>query len=436
MTMRPNCRFLIYGFFALALSGCGATGKDFSKAKAAGTSGAYDDFLRRHPQSKLREKAEKGKEEALWRETEAAGTATAYLSFLKSRPAKHPKAAEARERARKLLVQGKAAETEYVDFLYRFPDDPGAGDMRRGLEKARFDSLREARDADAYALFTLQYPGAQDAARLGAAVQRRDFKEAEKIGTRLAYQFFLKRYPASGEAEKARARLERFDAPAAQTGNAADLDRLLPRLRRASPGLARRECQKSLSARIRQQGDIFNAKAEELRSQLRTLADSGDSLPDFCGDQRLAVAAADRQTAANAVHALARVMERQQYLASVFSGPDRIAANAQEIGERASTLADDSESQELELEALYGNMPADPKHPEDTASKNAREAMRRAKRAWDVARGMGGKSKRSEAAEVLRMMDRQAELLIEIIAHHERPAAARKADEGVDEGLE
>lgn len=418
------------GFFALGFSGCGATDQDFARARSADTSEAYAGFLSLHPSSQYRAQAEKHQGAALWRETEAAGTASAYLAFLKSQSSKNPKSADAKERCRKLLVEGKGAEGDYLDFLYRFSGDPSAGEMRKVLAKVRHERIKDSRDPEVYASYIAQYPGTPEAAKFSAALQRRDFLEAEKTGTRLAYHFFLKRHPSSADAGKAKAQLERFGAPARQEGDSDDVEKLLPRLRRASKVLVRRECRNALSEQIARQKDLYGSPAEDLRNQLRFLADEQGSLPGSCDKLAMTVPAAQRKTAANAVHALGRLMQRQQELASVFSGSDKVVSEAREIGGRAAALAEESETEELEIEALYGSIPADPKRPDDTASKNAREAERRAKRAWELARG-GRKPKKEEAAEVLRLMDRQAELLIEIIASLEKPAASgAAADEG------
>ncbi|MDD5657187.1 MAG: hypothetical protein PHF00_08025 [Elusimicrobia bacterium] len=405
---------LVCGSFLFGLNGCTATDGDFARARSLNTSEAYSEFISRHPSSSLRGQAEKALEKTAWRQAESEGTAAAYLAFLKLASAKNQNIAPARERCRRLLAEGKGREEDYFGYLRRFGDEPSASELRRALAKIRFDGLSE-REGE---LFSLQYPGTPEAEKISAALRRRDFQEAEQLDTRLAYAFFLKRHPEGAEARKARGSLERFAAAADESGNAEDLERLLPRLRRASARLRRMECRNSVSASIRGLSDVFSAEAEELRGRLRQL--EGNDIPAFCSERAAAVGARNRRQAANAVHALARLMERQQQLASEFSGPDGVAADARDIGERAAGLAEASEIQELELEALYGSMPADPKRPEDTASRNAREAERRAKRAWELAHG-SSKSGKKEAGEVLRLMDRQADLLVDIIAYLEQP---------------
>jgi hypothetical protein len=423
-------RVLALAILAAALGGCAARSA-YQKAERSGTSQAWNQYLAAYPEAGSRhDEAVRRRDQTLWDETVAADNAATYLAFIKKNKG-HGMLAEAKQRLRALLAGAKGAESDYQEFFSFAPAD--VDDVRQGLEKMRFNALAANHDPEAYALFIAQYPGSEEAGRLVDPVRRADFKTAEKVGTRLAYQFFLQRYPSSSpEADKARARLDKSEAAITQQGGSVDVKKLLPRLRRASPALIRLECRSSLEAKIKRQSNLFSAAAESLRGRLRQVAGSGDNPPQLCAQQAVTASGADPQTVANAVRALANLMERQQALASLFDAPDRISRNAQEFGQRAAAMADDSETQELELEALYGNMPADPKNPDDTASRNAKEAGRRAKNAWDLARGLGDADKKNAAAAVLRMMDRQKDVLLRIIAYYEEPAAPRSEDPGVE----
>jgi hypothetical protein len=417
---------LIFAFFIMALAGCET---EYSKAQKVGTSQAYNDYLSKNPDSSNRTEALQKRDEALWNETVAANTVAAYTSFIQKNR-KNGHVPDARKRAHQLLAAGSGGEDEYADFLALTPAEPNADDVRQGLEKVRFNALQQASDPGAYAVFVGFYPGTPDAEKISPLIRKHDFKVAEKMGTRLAYEYFLKRYPSSQESDKARAHLNNVGSAAEQQGGDSDASRLLPRLRRSSPALIRRECQKSLEAKLRQQtNNIFASPAEELRDKLKQVAASGENPPELCANERMTLLGADRQTIANAVRALARLMERQQDLGNLFAGPEKITHDAVEIGERAASMSEDSESQELELEALYGNMPADPLHPEDTASKNAKEASKRAKHAWDLARTINNSDKKGSAADVLRLMDKQTDLLLDIIADNEKPAAVKNSDD-------
>jgi len=358
----------------------------------------------------------------LWHQAEAAGDPASYLVFLKAAPANDPNAAKARGACRKLLVEDRGGEKDALDFLRLFPEDPAADGVRRALERVRFAALKGAMDPQAADLFLSAYPGTPEAQSLAADASRREFKRMEALGTRLAYRTFLKRWPDSSEAAAARARLAAFDAPPAPTGDASDLA-LLPRLRGASPSLVRLECRAALTSRLRREKDVFGAAAESLRERLFRLSKARAAPSDSCGGADAPPAGPEKAFVAGAVRALALLRQRQQAFAAVFSKPEKLASEAQDIGARAAALADESEAQDLELEALYGGMPADPKRPDDTATKNAREALRRAKRVFELSRARGAGARRASAGEVLSAMDRQADLLLEIIAERERPAA-------------
>jgi hypothetical protein len=425
---------LLFALSFLTFAGCaeqgmvddasGALGErsDFRKAKSAGSSEAWTAFLEKYPQSASRDKAQAALDDAVWRETERTDTAAAYFAFNQNKPS-HAMAGEARKRCKKHLADGRGAESDYLDYLRAFQDDPDASALRQALKGVRFEAARKGSNLENRALFVSEYPGAPEAAKLLPDMQRQAYQDAEKTGTRLAYQFFLKRYPNASDAPQAQAKLGRFAAASVPQGNAADLKKLLPQLRAMAPAFARRECQKGLSARLGQFPDLYGAEAEELRANLRELANSGDSAPRFCASLAMSVPAAGRQAAANAVRALAVLTERRQYLESVMTGPDRIAAGAQQTADQADTLADSSESGELEIEALYGNMPADPKKPDESATKNAREAARRAKRARELVKGM---SKKDEISEIVDAVKRQTDLLVEVIASLERPSGSKR----------
>ena len=425
---------LLFALAFLTFAGCaeqgmvddasGALGerRDFRSAKTAGTTSSWSSFIERYPQSSLREKAQAGLDEARWHETETTNTAAAYFVFAQNYPS-HPMTGEAKDRCRRILAQGQGTEEDALNYLRAYPDDADARAVRQGLMALRFAAVSKTSDPDGAFLFVSEYPRTPEAVQLLPSVQEQAYAEAEKTGSRLAYQFFLKRYPTAPQAAQAQAKLGEFVPPEVQRGTPADL-KLLPKLRGASAALVRRECQKGLRSRLSASADLYDAEAEELRAHLKELAGSGDSLPRFCAEQALIVPAVARQTTANAVHALAVLMERQQYLNSVLDSPDKIARSAEQTADQAGTMADSSESSELDIEALFGNMTADPKKPDESASKNDREAVRRAQRAAELVKGM---SKKDEIAVIAEAANRQADLLVEIIAALEKPKSGAKA---------
>ena len=425
-------RTLAYLFAAsfLAFAGCAETGmvedasgamaerNDFKSARSAGTPAAMSSFLERYPQSSYRDKAAGLLDDAIWRETQRTNTAAAYFAFAQNKP-KYRAAGESKDRCRKLLEDGHGDEQDYLTYLRAYPDDADAGSLRRAMMTVRYHAVVSAANADSSSLFVSQYPGTPESAKLLPDLQAQAYQTAEALDTRLAYRYFLKLYPTSSEASKAQDKLDQLGTPLLQKGDPADLKKLLPALRRASAPVVRRECRKGLETKIRRSRDLFGPEAEELRAHLKVLS-SEESIPPFCSAMTMIVSPAARQTAANAVRALAALMERQQYLNSVAAVPDRIASTAEQTASQAEAAADTSETSELEIEALYGNMPADPQHPEESASRNTREAARRARRAGELVQGM---SQKDEVASILASARREADLLVEILVALEKPSA-------------
>ena len=424
-----TCAFLFF-FSALALTGCAEVGTvesisssfserdDFKRAETKDTSSLWSDFLHRYPSSAHKQRALDGFNSSLWHETQATNTAGAYISFVQSNP-DNPNKEAAVSACKQLLLQAQGNEQDYADYLSMRDKDPDAAALRKALSEVRYQSVRSAGDLAGYELFVSQYPGSPQAEKLLPDLHKAAYTEAAQTDTRLAYQFFLKKYPSAAQAADAKAGLEKFPSPASQIGNAAELDKLLKVLRKASPYLVRCECYSTLAFEMRKQENIYTSDAEDIRDSFKQLA-SGEQ-PDACKDQKLAVIQSKRQLVANALQALAKMMERQQYLTSLIADTASIAANAHTIAQKASDMADNSEGAELEVEALYGISPADPQHPDETASKNAKEAVIRANYAEKLATHGSASEQGTQVSSVMALATRQTNLLMDIIATYEKP---------------
>jgi hypothetical protein len=422
------CAFLLC-FAALAtLSGCAEVGTvdaisgdlsehdAFRKAERQDTSASWSAFLQEYPQSSHRQRATDGLNAALWREAQALNTAGAYIAFVRANP-DNPNADAAASACKSLLLQAQGAEQDFADYFAMRPQDPDSGALYKALAAVRYAAAKSAGDVKSYAMFVSQYPGSEEAGELLPAMHSAAYAEAKQINTRLAYQFFLKRYPDAAEAADARDALSGFPSPVVQGGSVAELDRLLSVLRKASPYLVQKECYAILSYRLREQKDLYTAQAEELRSGLRQL--DGGEIPQACSGQQLAVVHSRRQLVSNAVQSLAKLLQQEQYISSLVSDSKHIADQSAIIEEKASDMADSSEGAELEIEALYGPSPADSLHPEETASRNAKEAVLRARSAQKLA-SRGGQAQ-GNISDVMAAAGRQANLLMDIIASYEKP---------------
>jgi hypothetical protein len=290
------------------------------------------------------------------------------------------------------------------------------------MAEARARLVRRSGDPVACAQFEAGYAGSAQAAKLQPACEELEWQAARKSRTRLALEFYLKRYPGSAraaEAQKLLAALPRVAAP----GDAVDALELLPQVRATNPALRGYECLQALAADMRASSDPMSRQAEDERAKVFGALRSQD--PSRCW-RDMTVPAAHRADVGAAIRALGSIYQRQARLAAVFGNNDKLADQAREIGGSSAKLASDSEAFELELQAYFGYMPADPDNPKEKASKSAQDAERRAHRAYELAEGGALKSKRDEAAQVLRAMDGEADLLTRVIAYYETPAGSAR----------
>lgn len=93
----------------LVTLGCSSDARNYEKARQANTIEAYEDFVQKHPDSKLVEQAKARAEELLLKTAESKNTLADYRSFLKKYPqSKH--ASEVAERMRQLVpLKGQAS---------------------------------------------------------------------------------------------------------------------------------------------------------------------------------------------------------------------------------------------------------------------------------------------------------------------------------------
>lgn len=410
----------------LLLAGC-ALHDDFVKAQNANTVDAWGSFVKKYPlkdnpncpECTTADRTYKdllGRDTADWNAAQNAGTVSAYLDFLDSHGSS-PNAGAAVDAARALLAKGQGGEEDFVRFLEKFPDDPKSSEVRRGLQDLRAAAVKEGRAPEACDLFLAEYPGTEGAGRLRATCEKFAFEGAKKMRTRLALEFFLKRYPDSSRADAVQEMLSGLPHSALPASDA-DFVALIPKIRESSRDLRAQECLGALADAVRASGDPLSAAAEKARAEYLSSAQGGDG--DLCR-RRFVVPASARATVAAAVQALATTYQRQSRLAAAFDMTERLAAKAREIGGTSAQLAEESEAFDLEMQAYYGFMPADPDKPQEKASKSAKEAERRARRAFEITQSGSIAAKKAQAAEVLRLMDDQAKLLTKIIAFYEKP---------------
>ena len=393
----------------------------FQNAKASGASQDWQAFISNYPNSSRIPEANQELNAAYWREVQAQDTAGPYLAFLDAHPG-HPNAGDARGRARSALLEGKGEEADYAKYLSAFPDDEQSSELRQALAKARLAATRKSGEADDIALYIASYPGTQAAASLKPKQEANEYQKAKKLGTRLAYRWFLKNFPNSANAAGAKENLEET-APTYKTA-AEDPGQEIARLREGSAAFRTFECRRILVRALARESSVFGARAESLRGELTAVFKSG-AISATCSEASLAVAPSEKQTALRALGALSELAGQRSRLTSLAGDPDELAASAEELSQTALAFADDAEGKEQEEDALYGRGSENPDDAKDTASVNAREAVKRAHAAAGIASSLKG---HSDAQGLLKNIDAQGELLLKILAATEEQAAKASND--------
>jgi hypothetical protein len=412
----------------VVLSGCAAH-DDFVKTQASGTLQAWGDYVKKYPvkdhpgcgdciAAQNAFDAALAKEKNEWSQAQSAGTAAAYLDFLSNRSTASPYYQPAEAAVLDLLKKGQAEEGDYLAYMNKKPDDAQAADLRHALMLVRFGKAKASGEPGASAYFASQYPGTAEAAKLAPHWASKEFEKAKSLRSRLAVEFFLKRFPESAHADEAHALLASLphSEPIADAGEALAL---LPKFREVSASLRGQECLAVMADLIKATGAPYDAPAETIRGEFASATNASDIAA--CRDARMGVPAASRALVGSAVRSLVVLSQRRARLGNLFSAPDAVSAKSRKIGKTSSGLAETSEAFDLEMQAYYGYMPADPDKPAEKASKDAAEALRRAQRAFELTQGGFIASKKKDADEVLDLMNSQEEVLVKIIAYHERP---------------
>jgi hypothetical protein len=422
------CRLAALALAAcVVLSGCAAH-DDFVKTQTSGSLQAWSDYVKKYPvkghpgcddclaaQKAL--DAALAKEKVEWSQAQSAGTAAAYMDFLSNRSKASPYYETAQTAQLDLLKKGQAEEGDYLTYLNKRSDDAQAADVRHALMSFRYGKAK-AGEAGQAAYFESQYPGTAEAAKLAPHWAAKEFEKAKANRSRLSLEFFLKRFPDSGHANEAEALLANLphSEPIADNGEALAL---LPKYREVSTALRGQECLSIMADLVKATGAPYGAAAERIRGDFASASNVADIAA--CRDAELRVPTGSRAVVGSAVRSLVVLSQRRARLGGLFSGPDEVGAKSRKIGKTSSQLSEAAEAFDLEMQAYYGYMPADPDKPSEKASRDAAEALRRAQRAFELTQGGFIAMKKKDAAEALDLMNAQEELLVKVIAYHEKP---------------
>lgn len=392
--------FLASGAFAQyfgASSSSGGSTKEAKKAckaaKEANTMEAYMDFLTRFPDYECKDKQDKNVRELLQELT--------YQNVINS-----------------------SNPQDYLSYMETYKDDSRIPDLRKSLEKARFNSIQRSNKTKDWQAFVRMYPRSEYLSTAMAKYGQLSLQEAKKLNSVLAYNFWMKRFSRSSpqDAEQVKAKIAELQSkqgkPSQVPYAALGTEDLLAKARKAVPELGRHECIMGLARAVQTAPDPYGAEAEKIRGQLEKLSKSEKTpIPSLCKNLEPNVTGENKMLLARSVWVIERVQKQKKEIEKSVSGVRKTANLGQMVNNLATAISEDYYGAEIADEA-EGEQPGNPENPQDLASVNAQEAARRAEAAGTVLQDIPTQ----EVDPLLDNLDDHVDLLTEIIAWVERPS--------------
>lgn len=316
----------------------------WNMAREVNTPAAYEDFVRRYPQSGNTDEARTLIEKAKTEKIKKASSVDECIQVMKTNP-------EAKTAAMVADVAFEAAKKEtsieaLYGFLMNFKGHPGAPAVRSRLEQLEFESAGKDASPAAVEYFLYRYPESRFAGEGRELLAEKTYRQAKGWGNQYGYKAFLARFPENRHAAEIRG-LSRTSVP--QTGSS-NVKMTLAEAVDKSPSLKKQGCVLTLSEAIRKNpGDV-----DSLRHQLYELekgAASG-SLPEACSSVNLKAKPGAEGSLAEALQALAMVEEQRKELAGkweVYRQRDEMVKAAIVA---SSNVVNDLETAELSEEVL------------------------------------------------------------------------------------
>ena len=285
---------------AAALAGC-ATSPEitaWNMARDVNTPAAYQDFLKRHPDS---DHADEARERVGKSRTERILAAVTVAECVRgAKESGDPKVAgELADRACKAAREETSVEDLY-EFLVQFRGHAGVPEIRSRVEDLEFRAASGAEAPEPLEYFLMRHPASRRSEEARKQLEDRRYRQAKEWGSPFGYRAFLRRFPESPRAAEFRA-LAGADSP----------HRATPETRAAvlkavdgSPALKRAACALSLSSRVRKGGEDADSFRRILYDLEKTPADG--ALPEACA----AVKAGVRPDADGTLEEALRRMER------------------------------------------------------------------------------------------------------------------------------
>lgn len=338
-------------FFVVFLSvlvGCTTTPDitAWNMAKEVNTPAAYEDFIRRYPQSshvgKARELIDQSKREQI----KKADSVAQCIQIMESNP--DPKtAAMVADLAFEAARRETSPEALYA-FLAYFKGHIGAPEVRNRLEELEFENAKKEASPLAMEYFLMRYPTSRFAGEGRRLHAEKTYQQVKKWGNPFGYKAFLRRFPDSHHAAEIRgllrpSRLRMSVFP--------DTGETLSEAIERSPFLRKHACALKLSSKIREGAE----EADSLRQQLYELekGTAPDSLPAACSSMGHLRSRPDGGgDLAGALQILGKVEEQRKDLAGKWETYRQRAEIIKAAIVASSTVADELEAAELTEEVL------------------------------------------------------------------------------------
>lgn len=383
-------------YFGASSSGGGNT-KEAKKAckaaKEANTMEAYMDFLTRFPDYECKDKQDKNVKELLQELT--------YQNVVNS-----------------------SNPQDYLSYMETYKDDSRIPDLRKALEKARFNSIQRSNKIKDWQAFVRMYPKSEYLNTAMAKYAQLSLQDAKKLDSVLAYNFWMRRFSRLPGAEEVKAKIVELQSKQGKPSQVpyADLgvEDLLAKARKSVPDLARHECVMALARAVQASPDPYGAEAEKIRGQLEKLSKSEKTpIPALCKNLEPNVTGENKMLLARSVWVIERVQKQKKEIEKSVSGVRKTANLSQMVQNLAAAVSEDYYGAEIADEA-EGEQPGNPENPQDLASTNAQEAARRAEGASTTLQDIPTQ----EVDPLLDSLDDHVDLLTEIIAWVERPSVS------------
>lgn len=358
---------------AVAFAGCATSPEvtSWNMAKEVNTPAAYQDYIRRYPQSSNADEAREMVGKSKMDQILKADTVDECVRIMKTNS--DPKiAGTVADLAFKAAQKETSVEALY-DFLAYFKGNAGAPEIRRRLEELEFKSAGEDASTVAMEYFLFRYPESRFAADGRKLLSEKSYAQAKTWGNQYGFKAFLQMFPESPRAAEVRGWI-RTTAP--QAGSM-DSGGTLAGAVEKSPWLKRYGCALALSSGIRKHaGDV-----DSLRRDLYDLEKGANSgkLPASCSSVTVAARPGTEASVGETLRLMERAEGRRKELADqwkVYGQRDQMVRGA--VG-ASLKVSDDLETAELSEEVLGSGPLGGLDAGREKGSVSARKAFERFK---------------------------------------------------------